>query len=60
MMHFWAEENLYPAADLMTCSLPFVKVTVQVGTDQNIAIEIFAEFKYTLNEFLDKKIQYVY
>ena len=25
-----------------------IKVTVHVGTDQNIEIEIFAEYKYTL------------
>ena len=27
-----------------------MKVTVHIGTDQNIKIEIFAEYKYTLNE----------
>ena len=27
------------------------KVTVHIGTDQNIEIEIFAEYKCTLNEF---------
>ena len=27
-----------------------LKVTVQVGTDQNIEIKTFAEYKYTLNE----------
>ena len=27
-----------------------LKVTVHVGTDQNIEIEIFAEYKYTLNK----------
>ena len=37
------------------------KVTVLVGTDQNIEIEIFAEYKYTSNELLVKKnvCQYV-
>ena len=35
-----------------------VKVTVQVGTDQNIEIEIFAEYKYTLNELLVTKIAF--
>ena len=33
-----------------------VKVTVHVGTDQNIVIEIFAEYKYTLNKLLVTKI----
>ena len=33
-----------------------VKVTVHVGTDQNIEIEIFAEYKYALNELLVTKI----
>ena len=28
----------------------YIKVTVHVGTDQNFEIEIFAEYKYTLNE----------
>ena len=32
-----------------------IKVTVHVGTDQNFEIEIFAEYKYTLNELLLKK-----
>ena len=32
------------------------KVTVHVGTDQNIEIEIFAEYKYALNELLVTKI----
>ena len=27
-----------------------IKVTFHVGTDQNIEIEIFAEYKYELNE----------
>ena len=31
------------------------KVTVHVGTYQNIEIEIFTEYKYTLNELLVKK-----
>ena len=36
------------------------KVTVHVGTDQNIEIEIFAEDKCTLNELLTKIVfQYV-
>ena len=30
-------------------------VTVHVGTDQNIEIEIFAEYEYTLNELPVKK-----
>ena len=34
----------------------YLKVTVLVGTDQNIEIEIFVEYKYTLNEFLVKKM----
>ena len=33
-----------------------LKVTVHVGTDQNFEIEIFAEYKYTLNELLVKKM----
>ena len=32
-----------------------VKVTVHVGMDQNIKIEIFAEYNYTLNELLVTK-----
>ena len=32
------------------------KVTTHVGTDQNFEIEIFAEYKYTLNERLVKKM----
>ena len=31
------------------------KFTVHVGTDQNFENEIFAEYKYTLNELLVKK-----
>ena len=30
------------------------------GTDQNIKIEIFAEYKYTLNELLVTKIVFQY
>ena len=33
-----------------TRTMYYIKVTVHVGTDQNIEIEIFAEYKYTLNE----------
>ena len=33
-----------------------IEVTVHVGTDQNIEIEIFAEYKYTLNELPVKNI----
>ena len=33
-----------------------IKVTVHVATDQNIEIENFAEYKYTLNELLVTKI----
>ena len=33
----------------------YVKVTFHVGTDQNIEIEIFAEYEYTLNELPVKK-----
>ena len=36
------------------------KVTVNVGTDQNIEIEIFAEYKYTLNELLVRKFVFQY
>ena len=36
------------------------KVTVHVGADQNIEIEIFAEYKYTLNELLVTKIVFQY
>ena len=36
------------------------KVTVHVGTDQNIETEIFAEYKYTLNELLGTKIVFQY
>ena len=35
-----------------------VKVTVHVGTDQNIEIEIFAEYKLTLNELLVTTIDF--
>ena len=31
------------------------KVTIHIGTDQNFEIEIFAEYKYTLNELLVKR-----
>ena len=37
-----------------------IKVTVHVGKDQNIEIEIFAEYKYTLNELLVTKIVFQY
>ena len=40
----------------------YLKATTHVGTDQNFEIEIFAEYKYTLNELLVKKtlvFQYV-
>ena len=37
-----------------------VKVTVHVGTEQNIENEIFAEYKYTLNELLVTKIIFQY
>ena len=33
----------------------YVRVTVHVGTDQTFEIEIFAEYKHTLNELLVKK-----
>ena len=33
-----------------TRTMYYTKVTIHVGTDQNIEIEIFAEYKYTLNE----------
>ena len=36
------------------------KVTVHVGTDENIEIEIFAEYEYTLNELLVKKSVFQY
>ena len=32
------------------------KVTVHVGKDQNIEIEIFEEYKYTLNDFQTKRL----
>ena len=32
------------------------KVTVHVGKDQNIEIEIFEEYKYTLNDFPTKRL----
>ena len=32
-----------------------IKVTVHVGTDQNVEIEIFTEYKHTLNELPVKK-----
>ena len=38
----------------------YFKVTVHVGTDQNIEIEIFAEDKCTLNELLVTKIVFQY
>ena len=37
-----------------------IKVTVHVGTDQNIENEIFAEYKYTLNELLVTKTIFQY
>ena len=46
---------------MMLRSFAFIKVTVHVGMDQHIKIEIFAEYKYTLNEHRVKnKIQYVW
>ena len=41
------------------CGFSF-KVTVHVGTDQNIEIEIFAEDKCTLNKLLVTKIVFQY
>ena len=38
----------------------YFKVTVHVGMDQNIEIEIFAEDKCTLNELLVTKIVFQY
>ena len=32
-----------------------IKVTVNIGTDQNIEIAIFAEYTYTLNEQFQPK-----
>ena len=32
----------------------YFKVTFHIGADQNFEIEIFAEYKYTLNELLVK------
>ena len=40
----------------VSCMVFFLKVTVHVGTDQNIEIALFAEYKYTLDELLVKKI----
>ena len=40
----------------LTGVLPTLKVTVHVGTDQNIENEIFAEYKYILNELLVTKL----
>ena len=40
--------NYEPIKTAAAASLRF-KVTVHVGTDQNIEIKIFAEYKYTLN-----------
>ena len=37
-----------------------LKVTVHVGTDQNIEIEIFAEYKYTLNKLPVKILFFQY
>ena len=37
-----------------------LKVTVNVGADQNIEIEIFAKYKYTLNELLVTKFFFQY
>ena len=34
----------------------YIKVTVHINTDQNFEIEIFAEYIYTLNELLVKKM----
>ena len=36
-------------------SISIIKVTIHVGTDQNIEIDYFAEYKYTLNELLVTK-----
>ena len=35
-----------------------IKVTVNVGTDQNFEIEIFEEYKYALKEFLVTKTMF--
>ena len=35
--------------------LKLLKVTVHAGTNQTIEIEIFVEYKYTVNELLIKK-----
>ena len=37
-----------------------IKVTVHVGMDQNIEIEIFVEYKHALNELLVAKIVFQY
>ena len=34
----------------------FFKVTAHVGADSDFKIEIFAEYKYTLNELLVEKV----
>ena len=47
---------LFPIYLLFTLFYIYLKVTVHVGTDQNIEIEIFAEYKYALNELLVTKI----
>ena len=45
---------------LKLCQTGTIKDTVPVGTDQNIEIEIWAEYKYTLNELLVTKIVFQY
>ena len=45
----------YSGAQSVATTNGSIKVTVHVGTDQNLEIEIFAEHKYILNELLVKK-----
>ena len=46
----------YDQAKFLLLTVDDIKVTVHVGTDENIEIEIFAEYKYTLNMLLVTKI----
>ena len=55
----WLQVLLRYALDSQVCVFEF-KVTVHVGTDQNIEIEIFVENKYTLNELLVKTFFFQY
>ena len=60
LVGWWLHELAYLRPSIQTSIFVHIKVTVYVGTDQNIEIEIFAENKYTLNELLVTKIVFQY